>query len=271
MSSSTRNSIDKSVFTVLINAIIPSMLESVNGVAVWKNYEARSIPGSTRIPIQEIRNIFHSTSDLLGLDVGSGAGRSTEILRKELGCRVVAVDVSMRGLLATDSTSLRIVGDAQLLPFENEVFDFVNLAGLMANLTHKEPERAKAMRYQVAREVYRCLKPEGCAVVSDFAATGELSGLKHNYRGHALITGEYGTSVGFSPPCPTDFEAMTDDEILEYAGTHTIDRFTHHYSASELVEIFHQAGFKIPKYSIELGKSSSGRERDAIVLTAVKA
>ena len=50
--------------------------------------------------------------------------------------------------------------------------------------------------------------------MSDFAATGELSGLKHNYRGHALITGEYGTSVGFNPPCPIDFEIMTDDEIL---------------------------------------------------------
>lgn len=247
------------------------MVESVNGVAVWKGYEARSIPGSTRIPIQEIRDIFPITLGLLGLDVGSGAGRSTGILRKELECRVVAVDVSVRGLLATDNTSLRAVGDAQLLPFENDVFDFVNLAGLMANLTHKEPEKAKIMRYQVAREAYRCLKPGGCAVVSDFAATGELSGLKHNYRGHALVTGEHGTSVGFSPPCPTDFEVMTDDEILEYARTHTTDRFTHHYTASELVEIFHQAGFNVPKYSIEMGKSSSGRERDAIILTAVKA
>lgn len=247
------------------------MTEFVNGVEVWKNYEARSIPGSTRIPIQEIRDMFPITSSLLGLDVGSGAGRSAGILRKELGCKIVAIDVNVQGLLATDNINLRIAGDAQLLPFKNDVFDFVSLAGLMANLTHKEPEKAKIMRYQVAQEVYRCLRPGGCAVVSDFAATGELSGLKHNYRGHALVTGEYGTSVGFSPPCPTDFEAMTDDEILEYTRTHTIDRFTHHYTPFELVEIFHQAGFKVPRYSIELGKSSSGRERDAIVLTAVKA
>lgn len=150
------------------------------------------------------------------------------------------------------------------------MFDFANLSGLMANLTHREPVKAKIMRKMVASETYRCLRSGGVAFVTDFVTTGELSGLKHNYRGHALITGEYGTSVGFNPPCPTDFEVMSDEEILSYAKTHAVDRFTHHYAPSELIEIFRQEGFKTPKYSIELGKSPSGRERDTIVLIAEK-
>lgn len=246
------------------------MPEAANGIGIWGKYEAKDIPGSTRIPISEIKACFPNTELLSGIDIGSGNGRSTDELIRALGCKVTAIDLSRNGVFATKESNNKVIGDAQFLPFINDTFDFANLAGLMANLAHINVDKAKKMRTTVASETYRCLRQGGYAFISDFVTTGELSGLQHNYRGHALVTGEYGTSVGFKPPCPTDFEDMSDEEILEYARTHTIDRFTHHYAPSELIEIFSQAGFVIPKYSIELGQSPSGRKRDVIILTAQK-
>ncbi len=249
------------------------MLErhSVNGKGVWRSYDAKKIPGTARVPTVELKRSFSNTTGLLGLDLGSGSGRSIGILKKELGCQLVALDLNKEGLMNTDNTGHRVLGDATAVPFGDNTFDFVNLTALMTNLTHPNVETAIEIRECVAREVYRTLKLGGIAAISDFSTTSEKSGTITNYHGHSLITGEYGTTVGFNPICPIPFEVMTDDQILRYAAEHKIDRFTHHYSPEEMVDIFSNAGFHISRVFIENGISPSGNQRDALILLAVKA
>lgn len=247
--------------------------KDVNGRGVWGDYDVQRIPGTARVPTAELKNYFRETAGLLGLDLGSGSGRSTGILKEALGCKLVGLDLNRGGLINTLDPAhevFGVLGDAIAIPFGDNIFDFVNLTAVMTNFTHLNIETAREMRNGAAREVHRTLRSGGVAVISDYSTTSELSGGVTNYHGHALITREHGTIVGFNPVCPKHFEVMTDGEILRYAEGHEIDRFTHHYRPKEMVKIFSLAGFCVPEFSIEIGISPSGNQRDALIVLAIK-
>lgn len=94
------------------------------------------------------------------LDVGAGTGRLSVPLYK-LGADVTALDVSagMLEVLKKKNHSIQtVVGEAESLPFANEVFDFVVASFLIVHL--KDPSR-------FFDEAYRVLKDGGALVVTN--------------------------------------------------------------------------------------------------------
>lgn len=242
---------------------------AISGIKVWGEYEDR-IPGTTRVPVKELQEALKGTKVKIGLDLGCGSGRSTTILKEGLGCKVVALDLSLTGLGAALATKEKVQARGEALPFDNETFDFVNICGVMTNLTDRNPGKAQKMRNNLAKETFRCLNERGVAVVSDFCAQHELSRYPVNYRRHSLITGEKGTIAVFKPEAKITFIGLSDEAVKQLAHSEHLERFAHHYLPEELVEIFNKAGFRAIKYTTERGETPSGTPIDTIILTAVK-
>ena len=94
------------------------------------------------------------------LDVGAGTGRISLALASS-GAQVLALDVSEKilGVLKKKNSKIKtVVGDAENLPFEENIFDIVTAAFLVVHL--KDPTK-------FFDEVYRVLKPGGLFLVTN--------------------------------------------------------------------------------------------------------
>jgi SAM-dependent methyltransferase len=234
--------------------------------------KGQKIPGSTRVPAQEIIETYGSKglNNKKFLDAGSGSGRSTQVL-KNIGIGdVVALDLSFEGLALTGSTPHKLNASAEFLPLADNSFDGINLCGVMTNLTDRDFAVSQQLRQDVAKELYRCLKPGGRLFVSDFCAEHFLTDYPVDYRKHALITGESGTIAVFDPDAKISFRGLSDDDIRTL-GQDSIKlvRFAHHYLPNELSAIFKNAGFDIESYKIERGETPSGKPIENIIVVAM--
>ena len=89
----------------------------------------------------ELIPLFGALKDKKVLDVGAGTGRLSLPLANR-GASVTALDVSPKILELVkkkNSKIVTIVGDAESLPFENNIFDIVTAAFLIVHL--KNPTR----------------------------------------------------------------------------------------------------------------------------------
>ena len=244
--------------------------KTISGIGVWQEIEGEAIPGFTRVPSDEISDYFGGkTEGLVGLDLGSGSGRSTEVLKKALGCQVYALDLSSRGLENTD-TEVKIQATGEALPFPDNHFDFVYLCGVMTNIASRIPEISEINRLQVAAEILRTLKPGGIVAVSDFSSDHSLTHYPVNYERHKLITNEYGTIAVFETKQKITFRGKTDDEVKALADSPYLVRFAHHYNPDELTRIFESVGFENPKHSMELGTTANATPIENIIFVASK-
>ncbi len=108
----------------------------------------------------ELIPLFGALKDKKVLDVGAGTGRLSLPLANR-GASVTALDVSPKILELVkkkNSKIVTIVGDAESLPFENNIFDIVTAAFLIVHL--KNPTR-------FFDEAYRVLKDGGILVVTN--------------------------------------------------------------------------------------------------------
>lgn len=91
-----------------------------------------------------------------GLDVGCGEGHNTRLLATRCGAEMVGVDLSITFVRAAQRESpegiRHLAGDATLLPFAAESFDFAT--AFMSLMDMPRPEAAIA-------EAYRVLRPGG--------------------------------------------------------------------------------------------------------------
>lgn len=240
----------------------------VDGQEIWKTIKGIQIPGSTRTPIIEISNFFkRKTGGLIGLDLGSGKGRSTHELQQLSGTSITAADLSISGLRETDAGS-RVQANAERLPFADLSYDFVNLCGVMTNLVAENPEQSISLRKKVLNEVARVLKKNGCVVISDFSSLHLFDGYDVSYPRHALITGEMGTIAVLKKG--TTFAGLSDHEVAALKNTDAIQRYAHHYSPAELIVLVQNSGLEVVQYTIELGKTPSGNAIENIILVAKK-
>lgn len=263
--------------------VIPSLVEG-SGVNPEKNnlfwqalQNGESIPGSTRVPTFEIqRYLFEQGMEQNGqglrmADLGSGGGRSTARIKEVLPrASIVALDLSNPGLAATTSTDLRTQGDISLLPLETESVDIVAMCGVLTSLASSDKLIALDLRARVAKEIHRVLKPNALLVISDFKRPHDLTHYPVNYYRHALITGEVGTIAVFDPTAHVSFRGLTDTQVAQYKDSQLINRFAHHFSPEELLELFCTNGFKVDRYSVERGSTPSGTSIDTIVLPLIK-
>ncbi len=110
---------------------------------------------------QDMVRLCHITSDSYVLDVGCGAGATPAYLAKEVGCRVVAVDIREEMIaLATarverdgvaDRVKLRLA-DARDLPFADATFDAVMVESVTSFIGDKP---------QAVRQFARVTRPGG--------------------------------------------------------------------------------------------------------------
>lgn len=243
---------------------------AINGLEVWnRQIEGVRIPGSTRVPFEEILRFFEGkTQGLSGLDLGSGKGRSTAVLSEALpGTSLTALDLSLSGLQATKAEK-RVQASAELLPFTSESFDFINVCGVFTNLVAETTLESIRLREQVIQELFRVLKKNGCLVISDFSALHLFDNYNVNYDRHALITGEQGTIAVLKSG--ESFVGKSDDDLKKMRGTDVIERFAHHYTPEELVHLLETTSLKLLSYTIELGKTPSGNDIENIVLVITK-
>lgn len=130
-------------------------------------------PGGLNLT-QRIGELSGITEETIVLDVASGTGASALALTKKFGCYVVGVDIS-RGLVRRSRLKIPqenlhgklefLVGDAELLPFRDSVFDVV-LCECAFNLF---PNKEK-----VISEIYRVLRGGGKFILADFTLAGDL-------------------------------------------------------------------------------------------------
>jgi arsenite methyltransferase len=110
---------------------------------------------------RELVRLCHIGPDSYVLDVGCGAGATPSYLAKQVGCRVVAVDLR-EGMIARardraskERVEERVefrVADARDLPFEDSLFDAVLCESVATFIEDKQ---------QVVHELTRVLKPGG--------------------------------------------------------------------------------------------------------------
>jgi len=240
--------------------------------------EGDKIPGSTRVPVFEISRHFASINKEVGdqgeriiVDLGSGSGRSTEVLQKSFpGVDVVALDLSLSGLQQTEWVDKKIAASVDSLPLADSSVDVFSMCGVMTNLVDRDPEISKEIRKKTAQEIKRCLKEGGMCVISDFVRPHNLSGYPADYGRHSLITNEEGTIAVFDPSKKITFKNLSDGEVEALTNSPDLQRFAHHYKPEELIKIFQGEGLKATAYSIEIGNTPSGTPIDTIILSVVK-
>lgn len=235
----------------------------------WTNQT--EIPGSTRIPIEEIRKLGGDKKITI-LDLGSGEGRSTQTLKENFpSAQVVAFDLCKKGLLNTnEDVADRVQGTILKLPFKEESADVVVLCGVMTNLTDKDPKVATQARQEAIQEIAHVLKPGGVCIISDFNREHQLSGYPINYKRHQLITGEFGTIAVFDVDAKITFVGKSDEEVASLKNSPYLKRFARHYSPKELIELGKKTGLRAVKHTIELGKTPSGSPIDTVVMSFIK-
>lgn len=246
-------------------------LDQFAGLKVWgEKIAGKDIPGTTRVPIAELTNYFADKfSDLVGLDLGSGSGRSTRDITEQLpGSKIFAIDLSFDGLRNTLATPHRFQASALEIPFRNETFDFVSVCGVFTNLVSDDAPQAIGLRVRAVQELYRTIKPGGCVVISDFGAEHAIDEYRVDYRRHALITGEIGTIAVLRKG--VGFVGKTDKEIIAMKGTDDVVRYAHHYFPQELKKLLESSGFTTNSITIGLTKTPSGIPIENIVILASK-
>jgi len=116
---------------------------------------------------RELAEACGITRDSYVLDVGCGVGATPALLAKEIGCRVVGVDVVESMLEQTRERAKAAgvkslvdarLGDARNLPFEDDTFDAVLTESVLIFF----PEKLEALR-----EFARVCKPAGVVGISE--------------------------------------------------------------------------------------------------------
>jgi arsenite methyltransferase len=116
---------------------------------------------------KELIELCHMDRDSLVLDVGCGAGATAVYLAKEIGCRVVAVDLR-ESMIALARERVRAEGvedrvefrevDARDLPFEDASFDTVLCESVATFIIERQ---------QVADQLARVTRPGGYVGINE--------------------------------------------------------------------------------------------------------
>lgn len=104
------------------------------------------------------------------LDVGSGTGGLTDILREESPAPVTALDADGALLDRIDAEN-RIQGDARGLPFRDGGFDLVTCQALLINLI--APTTALTEFARVSSDLVAAIEPDNGDVTIESTVTGE--------------------------------------------------------------------------------------------------
>src|SRR5205807_1810964 len=100
--------------------------------------------------IRAIERFLPGLSNLLILDVAAGACDVSESLLRRRPCRIVALDLNVRGLMLARK-SWPVVGDALELPFREGSFDVVMASLFFHHLSNENCVRVLAQMWRIAK------------------------------------------------------------------------------------------------------------------------
>jgi ubiquinone/menaquinone biosynthesis C-methylase UbiE len=145
--------------------------------------------GRSRTFRERLVNLAQLASGESVLDVGCGTGSLAIAAKGRVGTggRVFGIDASPEMIARATSKAAKAGIDvsfrtavAEALPFRDEQFDVV----LSTLMLHHLPRK---VRQQCAREIRRVLKPQGRALVVDFAQAQSKSGLLAHVHRHGHV------------------------------------------------------------------------------------
>ncbi|CCQ34244.1 methyltransferase type 11 [Halorhabdus tiamatea SARL4B] len=151
------------------------------------------------------------------LDVGSGTGALTRVLRAEAAGDVVAVDADPKLLDHVEGPT--VVGDAFRLPFPEDTFDLVICQALLINL----PEPVDALREfaRVSRDGVAVIEPDNGSVTVDSTVGGE-SALAGQAREHYLAGVDTDVTLGSDAESILADAGLDSIEVTRYDHDRTI-------------------------------------------------
>ena len=100
--------------------------------------------------IRAIERFLPQGSNLLMLDVAAGGCDVSEALLERKSCRIVALDLNLRGLRLAQR-AVPVGGDALRLPFRDTTFDVVMASLFFHHLSNDECVRVLAEMWRVSR------------------------------------------------------------------------------------------------------------------------
>ncbi|MFB6093567.1 MAG: class I SAM-dependent methyltransferase [Halanaeroarchaeum sp.] len=148
----------------------------------------------------------------LTVDVGSGIGSLTSVLREESPGSVIGVDVD-RTLLEADGAGPLVQGDATRLPFRDGVADLVLCQALLINLP--DPAAAVAEFARVSSDLVAAIEPDNAAVSVESTVEEEAS-LAARLRRHYIAGVETDVTLGSSA-----------SDLFTAAGLHSVRTVRH--------------------------------------------
>lgn len=119
---------------------------------------------------REFINLINLNSNDLVLDLASGSGDLTKIIKEKSNCKCVVYDSSIEMIdeakKKLDSENLFFLcGQAENLPFKNEIFDYVVVGFGLRNFSDVEKS---------IREIYRVLKKGGGFFCLEFSEINNI-------------------------------------------------------------------------------------------------
>lgn len=151
------------------------------------------------------------------LDVGSGTGALTRILREEAAGDVVALDADPQLLAHVEGPA--VVGDAFRLPFPDDAFDLVVCQALLINL----PDPVDAVREfaRVSRDRVAVIEPDNGRVTVESTVDGE-QGLAREAREHYLAGVDTDVTLGSDVASLLADAGLESIEVTRYDHARTI-------------------------------------------------
>jgi len=151
------------------------------------------------------------------LDVGSGTGALTRILRAEAAGDVIAVDADPQLLEHVEGPA--VVGDAFRLPFPDDTFDLVVCQALLINL----PEPAAAVRElaRVSRNRVAVIEPDNGSVTVESTVDSEPT-LAGEAREHYLAGVDTDVTLGSDAESILVEAGLESIEVTRYDHARTI-------------------------------------------------
>ncbi|WP_135667237.1 class I SAM-dependent methyltransferase [Halorhabdus rudnickae] len=160
------------------------------------------------------------------LDVGSGTGELTRVLREETHGDVVGCDADPTLLEHADPPV--VAGDAYRLPFDDDTFELAVCQALLINLS--EPDTVIEEFARVASDAVAVIEPDNGSVTVQSTVDAE-SALARKARRHYLDGVETDATLGSSLRPLLEAVGLTSVDVSRYDHKRTV---TQPYSSADL-------------------------------------
>lgn len=229
----------------------------------WEALPARAIIGRNAFPGTELFKYLSSGAHVL--DLGCGTGEISELLTTH-GYRVTAIDTNIEAidLGKSKSTSVDyVLGDiTKRLPFEDQSFDAIVISFVLVSII------SQSDRERLVSELIRVSKIGGfvwlneALISDDYTKRYELSQQFLKSNDHDFFVFQEGTASA---------SIQTPEALGQAIKENRVARIAHHFSTSELEQLFERYDPMYTKQSETASPNSKSVIKMVIIVFRLKA